>query len=125
MKKLFTTLFAFAIVVSMSVLASCGGAPSNERVEELMNKPELSEDDYGELISYVEAAADEAIPVYQKLETAQCDAAAELEAKADALDEKYKYFGEVLFMLDHATSEELGAANVMLYNNLLDKIKDM
>lgn len=72
MKKLISTIFAFVAIALMTVLSSCGGAPSNEDAGKIINKFEsgdkLSESDYGTLISYISAAVDDIAPINKEIE---------------------------------------------------------
>ena len=72
MKKLITAVFTFVAIASMTVLSSCGGAPSNEEVGEIINKFEsgdkLSEGDYGTLISYISAAVDDIASINKEIQ---------------------------------------------------------
>lgn len=71
MKKIFATIFAFIAIASMTMLSSCGGAPSNEEVGEIIYKYEshdkLSERDYGTLIRYISAAVDDIAPINKEM----------------------------------------------------------
>lgn len=72
MKKLISTIFAFVAIALMTVLSSCGGAPSNEDAGKIINKFEsgdkLSESDYGTLISYISAAVDDIAPINKEIQ---------------------------------------------------------
>lgn len=74
MKKFITAVFTFVAIASMTVLSSCGGAPSNEEVGEIINKFEsgdkLSEGDYGTLIRYISAAVDDIASINKEIQEA-------------------------------------------------------
>lgn len=130
MKKLLKTLFAFAIVVSMSVLASCGGAPSNEEVGKLLEKyndeGELTQAEYGMLIDYIDAVSDDALPLAKKLNAAykedDMDKVSDLMDEAAELEGKYPYAEAVLAIIEHTSDEELGEANCKKGEKVIEKM---
>ena len=103
MKKIFATLFAFAAIASMTMLTSCGGAPSNEEIKKIVDRydegggsNELNDKDYDMLISYLEAAVNEALPLAKEMKKADenddYDKVKELNKKNEQLEEKYSEY---------------------------------
>lgn len=117
MKKLITAMFALAMVVSMTVLSSCG-APSSAEIEKIIEKydddEELTPSDYNDLASYVEAAIDEVEPLFERMEKAKdnddYDKAEEIRDQINDLNDKYEYYNKALRILRRADSDDLGSA---------------
>lgn len=132
MKKLFSTLFALAVVVSMTMLTSCSGGPSNESVgkiiEKYQNGDKLTEADYGTVIDYVDAAMDDVIPLYKEVQEAQensdMDKLKSLQDKAMKLQEKYSKMDGAIAIMDSADDAELGEANVEKAKKLIEKMQN-
>lgn len=128
MKKLFTALFSMALIVSMTVLASCGGAPSGNDVkkvvEKYQNNDELTKADYEVLLDYVEAAMDEAIPLAKEITKAYEDGddskIEKLQAKSEKLESKYGYMEEAINIIENASDEDLGDKGVKLASKLIE-----
>lgn len=129
MKKLFTAMFTLAMIISLSVLTSCGGAPSNNDVKKIIekydDKGELSEKEYGVLIDYFDAAMDEALPIAKEMMKAQkngdYDKAEELNKKGEKIGEKYKYSQEAFDIISSASEKELGKSNAQKAKKLASK----
>lgn len=129
MKKLFTAMFSLAMIISLSVLTSCGGAPSNSDVKKVIekydDKGEISEKDYSALLDYLDAAMDEALPLVKDMKKAQenddDDEIEAIEKKAEKLESKYEYFEDVLKIISNASDEDLGKSNVKKAKDLLGK----
>lgn len=132
MKKLFSTLFALAVVVSMTMLTSCSSGPSNESVgkiiEKYQNGDKLTEADYGTVIDYVDAAMDDVIPLYKEVQEAQensdMDKLKSLRDKAMKLQEKYSKMDGAIAIMDSADDAELGEANVEKAKKLIEKMQN-
>lgn len=98
MKKLVSTLFALAVIVSMTVLTSCSGGPSNESVGKIVEKynngDQLTEADYSTLLDYADAAFDEALPVAKEAQEAvnsgDMDKLKKIQEKSEKIESKYK-----------------------------------
>lgn len=132
MKKLFSTLFALAVIVSMTVLTSCSGGPSNESVGKIIEKynsgDQLTEADYGTIIDYVDAAMDDVLPIYQEVQKAyenqDMDKIKSLQEKSMKLQEKYSNMDGAIAIMDRADDAELGEANVEKAKKLVEKMKN-
>lgn len=132
MKKLFSTLFALAVVVSMTMLTSCSSGSSNESVgkiiEKYQNGDKLTEADYGTVIDYVDAAMDDVIPLYKEVQEAQensdMDKLKSLRDKAMKLQEKYSKMDGAIAIMDSADDAELGEANVEKAKKLIEKMQN-
>lgn len=132
MKKLFSTLFAFAVIVSMTMLTSCSSGPSNESVgkivEKYQNGDQLTEADYTTLLDYAEAALDEALPVAKEAQeiakSGDMDKIKKFQEKSEKIESKYKYMEEAMDIVENADVEELGAANGEKVLKLVKKITD-
>lgn len=130
MKKLFTAMFSLAMIISLSVLTSCGGAPSNSDVKKVIekydDKGELSEKDYAVLLDYIDAGMDEAVPVAKEIKKAyedgDDDKMESLEKKANKIEEKYPHMKEALDIIERASDDELGDANYKKAEKILKKI---
>lgn len=131
MKKLITMLFSFAIIASMTVLSSCGGAPSNEEVHKIIdkyeeNKKSLTEKDYDMLVDYTVAAVSESIPIQKEVAKAKKDCDDDqIEKKYKKIDElrhkKYKYIYQVQQVLFDSKDYEMGKANCKRIEDLKEK----
>lgn len=132
MKKLFSTLFALAVIVSMTMLTSCSSAPSNESVGKIVEKynngDKLTEADYTTLLDYAEAALDEALPVAKEAQeiakSGDMDKIKKFQEKSEKIESKYKYMEEAMDIVENADVEELGAANGEKVLKLVKKITD-
>ena len=131
MKKLISTLFALAVIVSMTVLTSCGGvdnAAVGKIVEKYDNGDDLTEAEYGTLIDYVDAAMDDALPIIKDMQDAVADGdmvkLQKLSKKGDELDGKYEYMNQAGTILGHADESMLGDANVKRLEAMAKKISD-
>lgn len=118
MKKLITALFTLTLIVSMSILASCGGAPSNEQVEKIIEKydeEKLSPSDYQTLITYVDTAIDKATELFKARKKAEknddYDTLDRLEDEFDELNDRYEYYSKALRIIRRASDDELGSAS--------------
>lgn len=135
MKKLFSTLFAFAVIVSMTVLTSCGGssAPSNEDVKTVIDKADkgtaLTESDWTVIIDYVDAAMDDMIPMYKDINAAQesgdYSKIEKMQDKAQELTEKYKYLFEAIAVMENCDDDtEIGKSNEEKAEKLIKKMSE-
>lgn len=132
MKKLVSTLFALAVIVSMTVLTSCSGGPSNESVGKIVEKynngDQLTEADYSTLLDYADAAFDEALPVAKEAQEAvnsgDMDKLKKIQEKSEKIESKYKYMEEAMNIVEKADVDELGAANGEKLLKLAKKITD-
>lgn len=135
MKKLLSTLFAFAVIASMTVIASCGGssAPSNENVKAAIGKYDkgdnLTESDWSAVIGYVDAAMDDMLPIYKEINEAQSSGdyskLESIQGKAEKLNEKYKYLFEAIAIMENCDDNvEIGKANEEKAEKLLKKMGD-
>lgn len=130
MKKLISSLFALAVIVSMTVLTSCGGGVDNAKVGKIVeksnNNEQLTEADYGTLLDYIDAAMDDALPIYKDVQAAIADGDMEkvvsLKEKAEKLETKYPYMTEALSIIEYADDSELGAANQEKGKKILEKM---
>ena len=130
MKKLISSLFAFAVIFSMTVLASCGGAPNVSKIIEKHDNGEaLTEADYSALIDYANAAMDEVIPILKELteatEKGDFDAVKDFDKKAEDLDAKYPDMSKVVTIIDSASSEDLGESNAAKAQKLMEKFGEV
>lgn len=133
MKKLFTTMFSLALIISLSVLASCGGAPSKASVDKVIEKydasEELTESDYSVLIDYISAAMDDALPLAKEMKKAyendDYDKIEKLQKKAEKIEEKYPDMEDALSIIQRADDDELGTKNVEKAKKLLRKMTDI
>ena len=130
MKKLISSLFAFAVIFSMTVLASCGGAPNVSKIIEKHDNGEaLTESDYSALIDYADAAMDEVIPILKELteatEKGDFDAVKDFDKKAEDLDAKYPDMSKVVTIIDSASSEDLGESNAAKAQKLMEKFGEV
>lgn len=132
MKKLFSTLFALAVIVSMTMLTSCSSGPSNESVGKIIEKynngDKLTEADYTTLIDYADAALDEALPVAKEakeaLNSGDMDKLEKIKEKSEKIESKYKYMEEAMNIVEKADADELGSANGEKLLKLAKKITD-
>lgn len=128
MKKIFATLCSLALFLSLTVLASCGGAPSNAEVKSILDKDELTQSDYTKLIDYMEAAYGEAMPIYEKQREAKknddMDKVMKLQEEGLAITKKYEYMSAVSRMVDRASDDELGESNVKKLEAIKEKYKN-
>ncbi|MDE6198673.1 MAG: hypothetical protein K2L55_09205 [Muribaculaceae bacterium] len=132
MKKLFSTLFALAVIVSMTVLTSCGSGPSNESVGKIIEKynngDKLAEADYSTLLDYADAAFDEVLPIVKEAQEAvnsgDSDKIKKLQEKSEKIVGKYKYMEEAMNIVENADVEDLGAANGEKLMKVVKKITD-
>lgn len=131
MKKLFSTLFALAVIVSMTVLSSCGGvnnASVGKIIEKADNGEKLTEADYGTLIDYVDAAMDDMLPLYKEVQEAQesgnFDKLQDIQKKGEKLEAKYEHMEKALALIDRADDSDLGEANMEKGLKLIKKMSD-
>ena len=132
MKKLIWTLFAFAVIVSMTVLTSCGSKVDNATVGKIVEKydngDDLTEAEYGTLLDYVDAAMDDALPIIKDMQDAVADGdmvkLQKLTKKGEELDGKYEYMDKAGKILDKVDESEIGEANVKKIEALAKKISD-
>lgn len=118
MKKIFTTMMSFALVMSMAVLASCGGVPTNEEVEKIIEKYDDGEDltpsEYNDLTTYCNAGLDAMVPVVEEVMTAKEDGdrsrLKELKKETEEIADQYEYFMEALKIVCSADDDQLGTA---------------
>lgn len=128
MKKLITSLFAFAAILSMTVLSSCGGGAPD--VKDIIKKydagEKLTEGDYSELIDYLEASFDELIPLakeYEKINTlTEYEDRKALKEKIFLKQFEYANQDKVGLILDCALEEELGMENYDRFQKLLEEV---
>ena len=130
MKKLISSLFAFAVIFSMTVLASCGGAPNVSKIIEKHDNGEaLTEADYSALIDYADAAMDDAISILKEMQEASekgdFDAVKDFDKKAEDLDAKYPDMSKVVTIIDSASSEDLGESNAAKAQKLMEKFGEV
>ena len=126
-------MFSLALILSLSVLASCGGAPSKESVDKVIEKYDDSEDlteaDYSVLIDYISAAMDDALPIAKEMKKAyendDYDKLEKLQEKAQKIEEKYPDMEEALRIIQRADDDELGTKNVEKAKKLLKKMADI
>lgn len=134
MKRFITAVFAFIAIASMTVLSSCGGSPSNEQIKEIVDRyddgggsNELNDKDYDMLISYLEAAVNEALPLAKEIEKADenddYDKVKELNKKSEQLEEKYCELPGVLRIFNDVDEHEMGDARYAKIEKLRDKLK--
>ena len=126
MKKLISSLFAFAVIFSMTVLASCGGAPDVSKVIEKHDNGEaLTEADYSALIDYADAALDGANSILKEIteatEKGDFDALKDLEKKGEELEAKYPDMSKVADIIQNASGEEMGESNVAKVEIMMEK----
>lgn len=135
MKKIFATLFAFAAIASMTMLTSCGGAPSNEEIKKIVDRydegggsNELNDKDYDMLISYLEAAVNEALPLAKEMKKADenddYDKVKELNKKNEQLEEKYSELPGVIRIFNDVDEHEMGDTRYAKIEKLRDKSKN-
>ena len=126
MKKLITSLFALAVVFSVTVLSSSGGAPNVSAIIDKHDAGEtLTEADYSALIDYAAAAMDENIPVIkdkkEAIESGDADKIAEVEALEKAIEEKYEHMEKIGEIIMGASEEEIGEDNIKKFQELITK----
>ena len=126
MKKLIKSLFALAVVFSVTVLSSCGGAPNVSGIIDKHDAGEtLTEADYSALIDYAAAAMDESIPVIkdmkEAMESGDVDKIAEVEASQKAIEEKYEHMDKIGEIIMGASEEEVGEDNIKKFEELFTK----
>lgn len=118
-------MFAFAMILTMSVLSSCSSTPSNEEVKSILDKEKLTEADYGKLIDYVDASLDATLPVLNKVKDAQKDGdfskLSGLESDVKEIQAKYPYAQHALFVVETASKEDLGESNAKKYDSVISK----
>lgn len=133
MKKLFTTMFSLALILSLTVLSSCSSGPSSESVKQIIDKydndDKLTEADYGVLIDYMSAGIDEAIPLAKDLnkaiEKGDYEKAEKIAEKAEEIEKKYPHMTKVADIFDSGVNEDdLGEANVKKIEKLADKLSE-
>lgn len=128
MKKLISSLFA--VVLSVVVLSSCGGAPSVDGIIEKYDAgTELTEADYSALIDYAQAAFDETLPLIEKAKSAMEDgdfeAIASLEEDSKAIEEKFVHINKVGEILHNADEAQLGEANAKKFKEFEETAREM
>ena len=128
MKKLISSLFA--VVLSVVVLSSCGGAPSVDGIIEKYDAgTELTEADYSALIDYAQAAFDETLPLIEKAKSAMEDgdfeAIASLEEDSKAIEEKFVHIDKVGKILKNADEAQLGEANAKKFKEFEETAREM
>lgn len=129
MKKIFSTIFAVAVIVSMAVLTSCGGAPGNADVAKIIDKyddgEKLTEKDYSNLIDYYDAAMDEALPFAEDMqkyvEKGDMENAGKIMEKVEKIENKYEHAGRVAYILSGLNKEDLGESNALKMKELTEK----
>lgn len=129
MKKLFSTLFAFAMIMSLTALASCSkkegegkNVPTSSEVAKILDKSDLTNADYSVLLDYVEGAFDEMLPWWKELkagESGDFDKAEEIAKKAEAIEKKYDMMNKVIPVVENASDEQLGEKG----KNLMEKMQ--
>lgn len=130
MKKIFATLFAFAAIASMTMLASCGGAPSNEEIGKIVDKYEddaesLTESDYNKVFDYFVAASNEQLDICKDIDKAREDGdkskVEELENRLQETAQKYEYLYEVGCILLYAEGHGVSDFNLKKIEKLKEK----
>ena len=129
MKKLISSLFAFAVIFSMTVLASCGGAPNVSKIiEKHDNGEQLTQADYSALLDYVDAAMDEALPIVKEIQEAAMNGdqskIESLQKKAENLENKFPDMEKALDIIENASDADMGAANVEKGKKLIKKMTE-
>ena len=125
MKKLFSTFFAFAMIVSLTALASCSkkegegkNIPTSAEVAKILDKGDLTNDDYSVLLDYVDGAFDEMLPLMDEAKDAansgNYDKMEELQKKAQEIFKKYDKIMEVAPIIENASDEQLGEKGLKL-----------
>lgn len=130
MKKLISSLFALAVIVSMTVLTSCGDKAASVDVSKIVenydNGAKMTEADYSALLDYVDAAMDEALPLAKEIQEAalsgNLDKAEDLQKKAEKIEAKYPDMEKALNIIENAEDSDMGAANVEKGKKLIKKI---
>ena len=130
MKKLISSLFAFAVIFSMTVLASCGGAPNVSKIIEKHDNGEaLTEADYSALIDYADAAMDDAISILKEMQEASekgdFDALKDVEKKGKDFEAKYPDLNNVADIIENVSDEELRESNVAKAEKMLEKYEEL
>ncbi|MDE6317840.1 MAG: hypothetical protein K2L73_05530 [Muribaculaceae bacterium] len=131
MKKVFAKLFGLALIVSLSVLSSCGGAPSNEEVKAITEKhiSTVTDSEYGKLIDYVGAAINDALPVVKKIneakEAGDYDNLEKLYNERKEIQEKYPYMSEAMSIVNRAVNlDEISSSNMKKIEKISEKVMD-
>ena len=131
MKKLISSMFALAVIVSMTVLTSCGGGSKVDvsKVIENYNKGEqLTQADYSALLDYVDAAMDEALPIVKEIQEAAMNGdqskIESLQKKAENLENKFPDMEKALDIIENASDADMGAANVEKGKKLIKKMTE-
>lgn len=130
MKKLFSTLFAFAMIMSLTALASCSkkegegkNVPTSSEVAKILDKSDLTNAYYSVLLDYVEGAFDEMLPLMEEAqkagESGDFDKAEEIAKKAEAIEKKYDMMNKVIPVVENASDEQLGEKG----KNLMEKMQ--
>lgn len=124
MKKLFSTMFAFALVMSMAMFTSCSGTPSNEEVAKIIKEAAkdrtLTADDYKTLVRYCDAGLDKLAALQEKIDKAREEGneadLTEYYGQGDYLMENdFKHYNAAMRIIMWTDDDELGDA--------LDKVK--
>ncbi|MBD5257518.1 MAG: hypothetical protein HDS52_02355 [Barnesiella sp.] len=136
MKKLFTTMLGLALILSISVLASCRGGETNAAADNASMKPivekfeageQLTEAEYSTVLDYVDAAVDEAAPLSEEFkeayESGNETKMDDVQKKGEELEAKYEYMNDALKILYAANEEDAGEANVEKGKKIYEKMQ--
>lgn len=126
-------MFTMALVMSLTVLASCGGAPSNAEVGKIIDKydetGELTEGEWGTLLDYIDAGLNDALPLAKEAQKAiaddDYDKLEKLEAKGEKLEEKYPHMDKVERIFNRVDEDEIGAANIKKAEKIKERMMEL
>lgn len=132
MKKLISYLFALAVIVSMTVLTSCGSKVDNESVGKVVEKydngDELTDADYGTLLDYLDVAMEDASSLTEEAMKLQqkpdIDALKKLEKKYQDLEKKYKYIDQVSAIIGSTDESQLNESNMKKAEKILGRMSN-
>lgn len=134
MKKIIPSMLTLMVVAVMTVLSSCGGGASVEKIVEKYNANEyyalddFTPEEFTACIDYFEEAMNEAIPLLEKIKTAteegDDDEVVSLMKETEALEEDYPYAEVVGKILFYASDEQVGEDNVERRKALEEKLKE-
>lgn len=125
MKKLISSLFA--VVLSVVVLSSCGGAPDVSGILDKHDAGEtLTEADYSTLLDYMEGAMSEMLPIAKEAQEAvaneDMEKAMEISQEVEAIAKKYEHADAVGNLLRSANLDE---ANAERLEKLMEKAMEV
>ncbi len=130
MKKIFSAMCAIALMVSMTVIASCSSKPDDAAAGKIIEKAQtedLTESDYGTLLDYIDGAMDDVLPLFEKIQKASedgdFDKVMSFTEEAQKLEAKYSNLQDALDLIEDVSDEAIGSANVEKGKKILEKMQ--